>query len=275
MKKLFVLTILFVLFFSHRSLASEYNNGYNNGYNNNYNNGYNNGYNNNFNNGYNNCFNTTRDPQLPPTPESVPDNAIFSGFEIVDHGEGNWDFHCPRVSNSAGIRIENRSNDVNGISGYQNVTDVKSWEGIVMDTIYPPSDWIHSGIFSSAINNSGQVVGSYKDNILPNSAQGQAFIWQNGDLEIISGPICCNYKESAVDINNSGYVAVNVANGKSYVWKDGLRFGLATPDYYFAFPQYIDDGLNVYGTAAQFVLEEGLLIQKPSHNIHWKPIFIP
>lgn len=257
---------------------NDYNNGYNNGFNNGYNSNYNNGYNNNFNNGYNNCYNSTYDIKdffhVDPTSTISPESSRpIGGFEIHDDGVGSDTIHCPRTANKNGVQVRSVSKEKYGIPGHQGVTEVFTGDQILA-TIYPESDYIHSGMGASAINDNNEVVGRYKNNVLPTSAQGQAFYWKDGLVTMISQTICCGDGENATGINNHGYVTVSKQGGRSYVWKKSEnsipgegRIGLSNIHFNYVFPDFIDDNNHITGHAyssSDFIM----------HRVHWTPIYV-
>lgn len=92
------------------------------------------------------------------------------------------------------------------------------WDRGVMTALFKPG----SAIFSAAaINNSGQVVGSY---IPPGGNAGHGYLWQRGRLTDL-GEI------EPVDINDRGEILARGAGGAACIWWHGrvTYLGFATP----------------------------------------------
>lgn len=190
------------------------------------------------------------------TAEVLADDII--GYHLTDKGPSDETIVCPKTTNSLGTSIVNTS--VNNFG----VTDLVN-NGQTIATISPLSTYPNSGVSSSAINNHSQVVGTHINRIQPTSVQGEAFIWQDGNLTLIA-----SQRAFASDINNYGYVVGSVVAQKGFVWRDGNSIDLPGLNSTYIFPRCINDEGIITGDTFQIhhIGNDNIF---ENHKVVWTP----
>jgi len=110
-----------------------------------------------------------------------------------------------------------------------------------------------------AINDNGQIIGNS-----PISGSENFFLWENGTMEKILGPLP-NYSDIA-DINNNGQVIGDIGNN-GFVWGDGVvtYLGAFSSSHPFSIPLSINDNGQIVGTSRldytihAFIWEDGVI----------------
>lgn len=197
-----------------------------------------------------------------PSSSSVLASSIVN-YQLYDDGISNIQTICSKNTNSQGVSIINKSIEKYGVPFYQGVTEL-ILNGNIIDTIYPTSDYIHSGVYSNSVNNSNQVVGWYKDNSLPTSAQSDAYVWQNGILKIIARSMGGGMRANATDINNYGYVTGYISSNSGFIWHKGTFYSLGRIGTGYVFPRCINDDGIITGDALDGSFQQ--------HAMHWIPL---
>lgn len=186
--------------------------------------------------------------------------SSISTYKLIDDGLSSVNIPCEsKTTNDNGVSIQdvNLPNSITGTKLVQN--------GIVIDTIVPPSDYTQSSAVGNAINNKNQVVGGYIDNSRPTSLHGSGFFWDNGEFKVIFPNAYSGAHGNAYDINNYGYAVGTISSVGGFVWREGGAMSLEGLGSGYIFPTCINDDGIIYGTVLDYPNFD-------SHYVHWIPL---